>query len=636
MCRRGTVASEADSEPSNAGRTARARAEAWLRAFRELSLNPRAEVVTLLSDWVNLMTDSLDYEVAGAFECDFEGGRLFPWLGQTTLESAHHDTVGESDRAFILGSPICRPASYFSSEIVLDQEAPEFLLRTPSGLWNASQPSSNSGLRNLARALRLERFSWIVHFSRSGLRHADILLVSGFSRRRHEHTNERDDEQDFASLGRHVGSLIDNAGLVAELEQERAGLRQLNGQLDNARNQLLQIFLTLPGALLLTDRQHAIRSVNEAATRLLQCPEDALLGTSILQLFECADEIRADALAARGSVLRTETTCHAGTGKRIPVLLSAGLLPSSSETDGQPAGIVCVALDIGERKRLEIELREAQKLESVGRLAAGIAHEINTPVQFVGDNVHFVRGAMGELRQLIERYRDLRQSVQAGKGGLEEAKAAARAEEDADIDFFLGNAPEALERATEGLDRVAAIVRAMKEFAHPAQTEMVAADINRCVQSTLTVARNEYKYVAEVVTDLGAIPFVACLIGEINQVILNVLVNAAHAIADRVKNTDKKGCITVRTRAEHDAIVLSIGDDGGGIPEVVRHRIYDPFFTTKEVGRGTGQGLAIARSVVVDKHGGELWFETEMGIGTTFFIRLPIARKMMEPSGLIG
>jgi PAS domain S-box-containing protein len=610
---------EREASPSGRGRM-----EAWLRAFRELSLNPRAEVVTLLSDWVSVMVQGLGYEVAGAFECDFKEGTLFPWLGQPL--PADEETKLMDTGPFILGSPICQPVSYFSQEVAIEPSARDFLMRHPSGSWHAGAPGETSILSTLARALRLERFLWIVHFSRSGIRHADILLVSGFPNQDGAQPCQQD-EREFASLGRHVGSLVDNAGLVAELDQERTSLRQANERLDGARNQLVQIFRALPGALLLADAKHIVRSVNEAATKLVGCSEEMLVGTSILDLFERPEEMTVERLAARGAILRTETACKTKNGARVPVLLSATLLPDSSGSGNQSAGMVCIALDIGERKKLEIELRQAQKLESVGRLAAGIAHEINTPVQFVGDSVHFVNGSMDGLAQLMASYRNLRLAVQSGKPAIEEANGAEQVERDSDIDYFLHDGPEALKRAIEGLERVASIVRAMKEFAHPDRKEMAPADINRCVQSTLTVARNEYKYVADLVTDLAEIPLVVCLAGEINQVILNIVVNAAHAIGDKVKGTDQRGCITVRTRAERDAVVVSISDDGGGIPDAIRDRVYDPFFTTKEVGRGTGQGLAIARSVVTEKHGGELWFESETGKGTSFFIRLPIAGK---------
>jgi signal transduction histidine kinase len=190
-----------------------------------------------------------------------------------------------------------------------------------------------------------------------------------------------------------------------------------------------------------------------------------------------------------------------------------------------------------------------------------------------------------------------------------------------------------LERSVDGLSRVAELVRSMKEFAHPDQKEMVPVDLNRTVQSTLTVARNEYKYVAEVETEFGEIPQVACHAGEIGQVVLNLLVNAAHAIEDAVKGTGTKGRITVRTRQDGDGVVISISDTGAGIPEAVRNRVFDPFFTTKEVGRGTGQGLAIARNIVTQKHGGALSFETETGKGTTFLIRLPF-RPSTAPAGV--
>jgi len=176
----------------------------------------------------------------------------------------------------------------------------------------------------------------------------------------------------------------------------------------------------------------------------------------------------------------------------------------------------------------------------------------------------------------------------------------------------------------DGVARVATLVRAMKEFAHPDRKERAAADINAALLSTLTVARNELKYVAEVETEFGDLPLAVCNIGELNQVFLNLLVNAAHAIGDAVNGTGQKGVIRVRTSLEEDAVLISIADTGGGIPEDIRNKIFDPFFTTKESGRGTGQGLAIAHSVVVDKHGGTLTFASEVGKGTTFFIRLPL------------
>jgi len=186
------------------------------------------------------------------------------------------------------------------------------------------------------------------------------------------------------------------------------------------------------------------------------------------------------------------------------------------------------------------------------------------------------------------------------------------------------NAPLAIESSIEGLGRIATIVRSMKEFAHPDQGEKKFVDLNQAIRSTLVVARNEYKYVAEVDAQYGELPAVPCYLGEFNQVVLNLLVNASHAIADVVKDSGSLGKLTVRTRVDGDSVEISIGDTGTGIPEAARVKIFDPFFTTKEVGKGTGQGLAIARSVIVNKHGGTLWFETECGKGTTFFIRLPI------------
>jgi signal transduction histidine kinase len=281
-------------------------------------------------------------------------------------------------------------------------------------------------------------------------------------------------------------------------------------------------------------------------------------------------------------------------------------------------------LDITELRRLGQELAAAQKLESVGRLAAGVAHEINTPVQFVTDNTEFMRTAIADVASVVRAYRELRGAVESSGDTDAAARLAAQAEKTADFDYIMENIPIAIDSSLEGLGRIATIVRSMKEFAHPDQSAMTAADLNQAIRSTLVIAHNEYKFVAQIDAQFGELPPVECYLGEINQVVLNLLLNASHAIADVVEDTGRLGRITVRTRLVGDEVEISIGDTGTGIPEKARDKIFDPFFTTKEVGRGTGQGLAIAHSVIVKKHGGTLRFDTECGKGTTFFIRLPI------------
>jgi signal transduction histidine kinase len=274
-----------------------------------------------------------------------------------------------------------------------------------------------------------------------------------------------------------------------------------------------------------------------------------------------------------------------------------------------------------ERDAVEVQLRQAQKLESVGQLAAGIAHEINTPAQFVGDSIGFLAEAFDRTLVLVDKYRD-----QVGSSGNSEVIAAmARVEEEADLDYTKENVPDAILRARDGVSRIATIVSAMKEFAHPDTRQKTSSDLNRAIETTLTIARNEYRYVADVETEFGELPLVFCHLGDLNQVFLNLIVNAGHAIADVVKDSDSKGRITVRTAHEGDSVRIEIADTGCGIPEAIRDRIFDPFFTTKVVGRGSGQGLAIARSIVVDKHGGTLGFTSEVGKGTTFTVVLPVA-----------
>jgi signal transduction histidine kinase len=290
--------------------------------------------------------------------------------------------------------------------------------------------------------------------------------------------------------------------------------------------------------------------------------------------------------------------------------------------------------EMQERTKMEIELRHAQKLESVGRLAAGIAHEINTPIQFVGNNITFLETTFSDLLQLCATYREA--CDRAATEPLSPADLAALddAEASADLAFARENVPRSLTATQDGIGRVAKIVQSMKSFAHPDRGEKTSADINAALSSTLTVANNELRYVAEVETDLGELPRVPCYLSDLNQVFLNLLVNAAHAIADVVGNTGQKGTIRVKTALAGDKVLVSVSDTGTGIPTAARDHVFDPFFTTKEVGKGTGQGLALARTVIVDKHHGTIDFNTELGKGTTFTIALPLLQE--APSGAVS
>ena len=286
-------------------------------------------------------------------------------------------------------------------------------------------------------------------------------------------------------------------------------------------------------------------------------------------------------------------------------------------------------IDVTESHRLVREIAQGQKLESVGRIAAGVAHEINTSVQFISDSVRFVRHALKDVPHAVAGYRALAVDALTGQDVAAAARKANETDEAADVDYFLKNAPDALDRALEGINRVGSVVKSMTEFAHP-DAQKADIDVVRAVRTTLNMARNEYKNVAELDTDFADVPPVHCHAGDINQVVLNLVLNAAHAITDVVKGTGNKGRITVRTRAIGDYVEVSVSDTGAGIPESVRPRIFEPFVTTKEVGRGTGQGLALSRGIVVEKLQGSLHFETETGRGTTFFIRLPVSETSIQ------
>ena len=385
-----------------------------------------------------------------------------------------------------------------------------------------------------------------------------------------------------------------------------------------------ELFENASSIIFTTDLDARIASLNHAGRQLLGYSEEEAAQTDLWRVtvpeyWEVLRQDRARMLAGEAQVI-SEIEVVAKDGRRIRLEVKPRLIWHR----GKPVGVQSIARDITGRDIAEMELRQAQKLESVGRLASGIAHEINTPIQFVGDNTRFLDDSFTSLKTLLGKFGELRDAASVGAVSPELVNEVRRAEEESDCAYLLEEIPRAITQTMEGVDRVATIVRAMKEFAHPENKEMAPADLNKALQSTLTVARNEWKYVADVDTDLADLPLVVCNIGDLNQVFLNLLVNAAHAIADVVREGGK-GRIVIRTAAEHDKVHISISDTGSGIPESIRNKIFDPFFTTKEVGRGTGQGLAIARSVIVDRHKGTLTFDSEVGKGTTFHIQLPVS-----------
>lgn len=290
-----------------------------------------------------------------------------------------------------------------------------------------------------------------------------------------------------------------------------------------------------------------------------------------------------------------------------------------------PPMFVAIITDITERVNLEMQLAQAQKMESIGQLAAGIAHEINTPAQFVGDNTRFIKEAFEDLIGLNESYGRLLNAARNDSVTDELVQQVAANAEEADVEFLIEEIPNAIGQSLDGISRISNIVKAMKEFSHPGSKDRESTDLNHAIQNTVTVASNEWKYVSDVRMTLDPqLPPVVCYPQELNQVVLNLVVNAAHAIEmGRAEGSTEKGTITIETRSCGDVVEILVTDTGCGIPDEIKEKVFDPFFTTKEVGKGTGQGLTMAYRTVVKQHGGELFVQSTPGEGTRFTVRLP-------------
>lgn len=312
-----------------------------------------------------------------------------------------------------------------------------------------------------------------------------------------------------------------------------------------------------------------------------------------------------------------------------PRFVAITLLPVEAHAGRSKAGALVFGADVTDRKILEAELVRAHKMEAVGQLAAGIAHEINTPVQYASDNLRFLKRSWAALTSLIEMCRDIRDKLPAQTITSETLAQFDRAYAEADLEYGLVEGSRAIEQSLDGLQRVARIVTTIREFSRPGSDNMCPTDLNRAIETTAAVAGNKWSCVAELETCLDRdLPPVPCVAGEFNQIILNLIINAAEAIGAVVRDGAPKGRIRIVTRGFKDWAEIRIEDNGIGIPEGIRNRIFEPFFTTKEVGRGSGQGLSLAHALIEKRLGGEIRLESKVGEGTTFVIRLPIV-----PSG---
>jgi PAS domain S-box-containing protein len=416
-----------------------------------------------------------------------------------------------------------------------------------------------------------------------------------------------------------VSSLPQNLETEAtgDVESSSAERRNLADALAHERNVLRTMIDLMPAFIYAKDAHSRFTACNKlVANRMGVSPAD-LIGKTDFEFFprEMAEKFFADeqALLKSGKALidHEEVAFDKTRGMNRVILTSKVPL---HDADGNLTGVVGMGLDITERKAADERMASSDRLESIGRLAAGVAHEINTPIQYLSDSVSFIRDGVKELLEYID----------ALHAAMPQPPVP-----DENVEDLRKEMPPALTLVADGLSRIAEIVRSMKEFSHVDQREMSRVDLNRAISSTLIIARSEYKYVAEVKTEFQELPLVTCHGGQINQVVLNLVVNAAHAIADKVKGTPAMGLITVRTSVDSGFAVVSVSDTGGGVPEAIRKRIFEPFFTTKEVGKGTGQGLSIAHNVI-KAHGGTLTFVTEIGKGTTFTVRLPLVDEASE------
>ncbi len=379
----------------------------------------------------------------------------------------------------------------------------------------------------------------------------------------------------------------------------------------------------LADGLVIIDDDGVIDSINSMGIEMFGYSEQMLLEHNIKELIPEFDIKSYVKLDQRHNLMLTGVTKER---KNLSIEVSVS---NMTLTNNEKCFYNCVIRDISKRLELENKLRQAQKLESVGQLAAGIAHEINTPTQYVSDNTIFLKDAFKSYLLTFDRIKEITYLY----NDKDYQSRVEKIFEDNDLNFLSEEVPLSIDQSLEGLNRISKIVRAMKSFSHSSDSEKQLVDIAEAIESTVIIARNEWRYIAELRTIFDEnVPSIPCFRDEFNQVILNIVINAAHAIEEKFNclttNSTPKGLITISTYSEPDSVVIEIEDNGTGIPDEIKNRIFDPFFTTKEVGKGTGQGLSLAYSVIVDLHKGEINTDTILGGGTKFTLKLPISPSL--------
>jgi len=404
--------------------------------------------------------------------------------------------------------------------------------------------------------------------------------------------------------------------------------------LGNGQNEIHQLISLLPTILIGLSRDSKIVLWNSEAERVIGKKQSEVMGFPIQQCSIDWDWDKID-----GGISKSRTASQPTRVDNIRFQRPDGkeryLGMTINYLDGEDdciLGSTIIGADITDRRKLETQLQQSQKMEAIGQLAAGIAHEINTPTQFVGDNTRFFQDAFEDLRKIIREYENLIGKAKSDSLTGDLIVGAEKRIQDMDLEYLEQEIPVALQHTLKGVDRITKIVQAMKIFSHPGMITKEPTDINQEIEKTITISRNEWKYVAQMETDFDSnLPAVPCFRAELNQVILNLIVNAAHAIAEANENaSSEQGIIRIRTYHKDNWAKIRISDTGAGIPQEIRHKIFDLFFTTKGPGKGSGQGLAISHSVIVEKHKGTLDLESQEGKGTTFIIGLPLGAEPDE------